>query len=89
MRAQRSDATPLETINAIQGHWAASTRASPDKRPIAVMMCEDGGKVRILRTTGTPDNPWRDMDPDCSCTYTVPPPLVTESLPCLTDQLTN
>lgn len=44
-RAQRSDATPLETINAIQGHWAASTRASPDKRPIAVMMCEDGGKV--------------------------------------------
>ena len=36
-RAQRKDATPLSTMNAIQGFWASATLASPDKRPIAVV----------------------------------------------------
>ena len=44
-RAQRKDATSLTTINAIQGFWAGATRASPDKRPIAVMDDGKGGKV--------------------------------------------
>ena len=43
-RARRRDATSLEDIAAIENFWAANTRPSPDRSPVATMTTLEGEK---------------------------------------------
>lgn len=45
-RARRRDATSLEDVAKIENFWAANTRPSPDRSPVATMTTLEGEKVQ-------------------------------------------
>ena len=45
-RARRRDATSLEDVAKIENFWAANTRPSPDRSPVATMTTLEGDKVQ-------------------------------------------
>eukprot|EP01047_Picozoa_sp_COSAG01_P036590 COSAG01_NODE_2863_length_6958_cov_7.166351_2_plen_1087_part_00 len=44
-RELRKDCLPAETVGAVQTFWAAATRPSPDKHPIATLRLKEGAKL--------------------------------------------